>query len=79
MLVIRRTHGCRPLTHILVLWQGLRKMGDEIPKSCKILYLGNLTQDIIRKEVEYLLKILLSASKKVKNYKMVSEKQEQQL
>ena len=29
-----------------------------------ILHLGNLTQDIIRKEDEYLVEVLLSASKK---------------
>ena len=47
------------------IWRGLRKViGYEIPKFCKVLYLGNLTQDIIQKEDEYLVKVLLSASKK---------------
>ena len=47
------------------IWRGLRKiLGYEIPKSDKVLYLGNLTQDIIRKEDEYLVKVLLLASKK---------------
>ena len=47
------------------IWWGLRKIiGYEIPKSCMILYLGNLTQDTIRKEDEYLVEVLLLASKK---------------
>ncbi len=47
------------------IWWGLRKIiGYEIPKTCKILYLGNLTQDIIQKEDEYLVEVLLTASKK---------------
>lgn len=47
------------------IWRGLQKIiGYEIPKTCKILYLGNLTQDTIQKEDEYLVKVLLSASKK---------------
>lgn len=47
------------------IWRGLQKIiGYEVPKTCKILYLGNLTRDIILKEDEYLVKVLLSASKK---------------
>lgn len=47
------------------IWQYIQNIiGYQIPKNCKVLYLGNLTRDIIRKEDEYLVKVLLSASKK---------------
>lgn len=37
-------------------------LGYGIPRSCKTLYLGCLTHDVIQKDDEYLLKILLSAT-----------------
>ena len=63
------------------IWRGLQKIiGYGIPKTCKILYLGNLTQDTIQKEDEYLVKVLLSASKKTITrmwYKVDSRTEEQ--
>lgn len=39
-------------------------LGYALPKTCIVLYLGNLTQDIIRGEDKYLVMVLLAASKK---------------
>ena len=69
------THECGPYAYFLVLPKDNRILGQnmaglikiigyKIPKSCKILYLGNMTQDMIQKQDEYLIKVLLSPSKK---------------
>lgn len=47
------------------VWVELKTiLGYELPKSCEILYLCNLTRKNVQYEDEYLVKILLAAAKK---------------
>ena len=47
------------------VWSVLREiLGYEIPKTCLVLYLGNIPQEEVQGRDKYLVKVLLVASRK---------------
>lgn len=54
-------------TKIRLYWENVNAvkniLGYEIPKTCSVMYLGNIG-DVVMREDFYLIKVLLAASKK---------------